>query len=296
MKDPVELIKTLCKPLEPQPTGLSPVLPDGPAQKAVVFDIYGTLFISAAGDIGKDSATHSADAFRLALEDAGIDPDQSDSRSERAPDIFRQEIVSCHKRLKAQGVDYPEVDICKIWRRVLEKLGISTATAPVPETKIMLLAVSYECRTNPVWPTTGAASLLTELHEREIRTGIISNAQFYTPMMFKALMGKEIVELGFDEELCAYSWKLGVAKPSIKMFDPLHRILVERYGMEPQSILYVGNDMLKDILPAHTMGWKTCLFAGDRRSLKLRDKDPAVRDIRPWCTVTELKQIKKLIN
>ncbi len=296
MKDPSELIKKLCKPLEPRPTGLSPKLPDGPAIEAVIFDIYGTLFISAAGDIGKDSAAHSAKAFRLALEDAGIDHDRSGSSPDMAPDIFRQEIASRHERLKKQGVDYPEVDICSIWKRVLEKLGISTDTSPVPDARIMLLAVSYECRTNPVWPMPSAASILTELHERGIRTGIISNAQFYTPLMFRALMGKGVEELGFDQDLCVYSWKLGVAKPSIKMFEPVHRILTERYGIKPQSILYVGNDMLKDIMPAHTMGWKTCLFAGDRRSLRLRDNDPAVKGIRPWCTVSELRQIAEFIH
>ena len=295
MNDPVELIKKLCKPLEPQPTGLSPNLPNGPAPEAVVFDIYGTLFISAAGDIGKDSAAHSADAFRLALEDAGITPGPQGSSIDMAPDIFRQEIVNCHKRIEKQGVDYPEVDICSIWKRVLEELHISTDRSPVPKAKIMLLAVSYECRTNPVWPMPGAASILTTLHEKGIRTGIISNAQFYTPLMFRALMGKEIEDLGFDQDLCAYSWKLGVAKPSIKMFEPVHHILTKRYGLKPRSILYVGNDMLKDMVPARTMGWKTCLFAGDRRSLRLRDNDPAVKGTRPWCTVTELCQIAKLI-
>jgi len=295
VKDPLDLIKALSCRLDPVPTGLSPLLPqEVDTLKAVIFDIYGTLFISAAGDIGKDSAHHSAEAFRMALMDAGIELAADDKRPLCAGEIFRQQILNCHHRLKRKGIDFPEVDICEIWREVFNELGINGESGPASEEQIKLHAVSYECRTNPVWPMPGAHSLLSSLGRRGIKTGIISNAQFYTPLMFEALLHKNIRECGFKEDLCQWSWQAGVAKPSPALFIPVHQALKARYGIEPESVLYVGNDMLKDILPALKMGWKTALFAGDRRSLRMREDDPRVSGTRPWCVVTELEQLNAL--
>lgn len=45
-------------------------------------------------------------------------------------------------------------------------------------------------------------------------------------------------------------------------------------GIAPERTLFVGNDMLKDLYPARGAGLRTCLFAGDARSLKMRLDDP----------------------
>ena len=295
MKDPVKLIRSLSHPLEPLPTGISAHIPDGPAPRAVIFDIYGTLFISAAGDIGKDSAHHSAEAFSRALADSEIPAVPDTEQAVRAGELFREQILEWHKRLKSRGVDFPEVDICEIWERVLDRLGIMKKYGPVFHEQIMLLAISYECRTNPVWPMPGAARLMESLKSKGVKTGIISNAQFYTPLMFEALLGKNVEECGFQQDLCTWSWRAGVAKPSLEMFRPVSSVLKERYGIRPESALYVGNDMLKDILPAQQTGWKTALFAGDRRSLRMREDDPRVKETRPWCTITALDQLELLL-
>ncbi len=293
MKNLIELIKSLSHPLAPIPTGVSPVLPAGHQPvEAVIFDIYGTLFISAAGDIGKDSAQHSALAFRMALSDAGINLAQDDKRPLRAGEVFREQILKCHKRLKNLGVDFPEVDICEIWKQVFDELGISAEYGTIQPAQVKLHAVSYEFRTNPVWPMPGAEGLLESLRTRGIKTGIISNAQFYTPLMFEALMGKNFREWGFEEELCQWSWKAGAAKPSDALFRPVQEALDKKYGIDPESVLYAGNDMLKDILPAAKAGWKTALFAGDTRSLRKRADDPRVSGTRPWCVITELQQLR----
>ena len=57
----------------------------------------------------------------------------------------------------------------------------------------------------------------------------------------------------------------------------LYEIAVERLasrGIPPCEALYVGNDMLNDIMPAARLGFRTALFAGDARSLRLREGDP----------------------
>jgi putative hydrolase of the HAD superfamily len=57
------------------------------------------------------------------------------------------------------------------------------------------------------------------------------------------------------------------------------------------SVLYVGNDMRNDIVPAASVGFNTALFAGDQRSLRLRESDADCRNVTPDVIVTDLRQL-----
>jgi putative hydrolase of the HAD superfamily len=69
----------------------------------------------------------------------------------------------------------------------------------------------------------------------------------------------------------------------------------DKYGFESNEILFVGNDMLKDIYPAKEMGMQTALFAGDSRSLRLRQEDPRLQNLTPDYIVNSLEQIMGII-
>lgn len=60
-------------------------------------------------------------------------------------------------------------------------------------------------------------------------------------------------------------------------------------------MLFIGNDRLKDIYPAHRVGMKTCLFAGDQRSLRLREGDSMVQGIEPDFIVDDLQQLLDIV-
>jgi putative hydrolase of the HAD superfamily len=96
--------------------------------------------------------------------------------------------------------------------------------------------------------------------------------------------------LGFDADLTHYSYRFGQAKPSKTLFNACSNTLIER-GLPPSSVVYVGNDVLNDILPASALGWQTALFAGDRRSLRLRQDHAACRTIHPDLVITDLRQL-----
>ena len=49
--------------------------------------------------------------------------------------------------------------------------------------------------------------------------------------------------------------------------------------------------MRNDILPAACAGFKTALFAGDRRSLRLRASDARCAKLSPDLIVTDLRQL-----
>ncbi len=67
---------------------------------------------------------------------------------------------------------------------------------------------------------------------------------------------------------------------------------VTKMGYLPEQVLYVGNDMLKDIVPANSVGFKTGLFAGDQRSLRLGQMTTESADL----ILTELAQIDECIS
>ena len=54
--------------------------------------------------------------------------------------------------------------------------------------------------------------------------------------------------------------------------------------------------MLYDILPASQIGFGSALFAGDARSLRLREQDTRVRIVRPDVTLTDLSQLLEVVR
>ncbi len=284
----VERIRALSHTLEPRPTHLAPRILSMEGIRAVLFDVYGTLVVSASGDIAAGEECADTQAFRAALDAAGLKTASSADGDPGGPARVVEAIRASHARSRARGIEYPEVDIVAIWGDVLS--GLTDASA-VETAALRRAAVEYECRQNPVWPMPGAAAALAGLRERRLHLGIVSNAQFYTPLMLQALLGATPGELGFEADICAWSYQHGQAKPATALYQLVLDVLARRHGIPPAQVLYVGNDRLKDVWPASLLGCRTALFAGDSRSLRLRDDDERCRNVEPDLIVTELGQL-----
>lgn len=79
------------------------------------------------------------------------------------------------------------------------------------------------------------------------------------------------------------------------MFETCLDAIQQNQGVQSHQILYVGNDMLNDILPASKTGFRTALFAGDARSLRLRSDEAACRGLEPDTVLTDLRQLSYCI-
>jgi putative hydrolase of the HAD superfamily len=278
-------IRRLTAPLAPLPTGQTPCVEPMAGIRAVLFDVYGTLVISGCGDIGLTDTRAGRDHFRQALNAAGIYTDALPDGFDGAAALI-EVIGQRHAGARGRGVDYPEVDILAIWDALLSSLDIKA-----DERRRRRVAIEYEFRSNAVWPMPGLGDVIDALVQRELVLGIVSNAQFYTPLMLAAFLGHDIEAAGFDPRCCAWSYQHGVGKPSIRVFAPALAALHHDHGIEPEQVLYIGNDLRNDIWPASQLGCRTALFAGDARSLRLREHDPGLRNIRPDRVVTTLDQI-----
>jgi len=296
-------IKSKLVKLTPIPTRLKPKLKVPGPIRAVLFDIYGTLLISNSGEIshaklisGKGSIKHGEHRVKIneLFKVCGYKPSKELS-AHLVSSTLRQKIIERHKELQAQGIEHPEVDIRDIWRKALNNLweGKMLVESPSPFS-VDLLALQYELATNPVWPMPGFPSIIRELRDMGLRLGIVSNAQFYTPLVLQEICSKTISQIGFEKSLCSWSYKLSEAKPSISIFKaPLAQL--DKDQIRAAEVLYIGNDMLNDIASASRLGCKTALFAGDERSLRLRENNPEA-NIEPDMVITKLSELSILVS
>lgn len=295
--DPQELIQLLRRnahPLTPLPTDRVAVSTPLPGIRAVLFDVYGTLFISASGDIASSDGRTRIRAMAKALEAAGL-PAERDT-AEQAARVLVGAINRTHDRLRNTGVEHPEVDIRDIFSEILTDLHARGLFRQTPNRRLCeILAVEYECRSNSIWPMPGLLETIRALGERELLLGIISNAQFFTPLLFPAHLYQTLEKLGFDPALCVYSYRVLEAKPSPGLFRRSLEVLSRR-GIQADQVLYVGNDRLNDIRPAVQTGMRSALFAGDSRSFRPREGDPRIGSVREDALLTDLKQLIEVVR
>ena len=288
MESITDIITRLSSPLAPLPTGHPTRLTPVADIKAVIFDIYGTLLISGSGDVGPAAAKDDEQAFALAMHDARLQVPPG----ARGTAYLHQAIEEFQAQRREQGVVFPEIDILRVWARVLSSMGLP----PPDPAQLETLALSYECRVNPVWPMPNMRSTLNTLRNAGLILGIVSNAQFYTPLLLQAFTGVAVDQLGFEHELCRWSYRELQGKPSSELFEQVLRPLQQRHHIAPQQTLYVGNDCLKDMWPAASLGMRTALFAGDQRSLRLREDDARCAGIRPDLIIDDLAQLPGVIG
>jgi len=264
-------------PLSPIPTIFSQSGNLKKKIKCMMFDIYGTLFISGSGDIGivkkKPSQTYELEQLLIKF--------KIRKTSKAVLNNLFSGIEKKHEKLRKQGIDFPEVEIDRIWMSILK----NNDSVMVRE-----FAVMFELIVNPVYPMPNLKEMLSACKKSKVLIGIISNAQFYTPYLFEWLLDSNLEKLGFHPDLILFSYRSGHAKPSPFMFQAA----VERLkglNVLASSALYIGNDMLNDIYPAKKTGFNTALFAGDERSLRLRGDVAECKNLSADLVITDLIQL-----
>ncbi len=292
MQQLVDIFRRHYGELPPQSTGVPPQLAPLHGLRAVLFDLYGTLFASGIGEVGTAAQASSEAAIDAALEAMGVRPVRP---LKDAAELMQTRIRAVHAEITHRhGIEYPEVQIAEIWSDVLGELARHDVIDPADLSRMDFeqFAVEYEARANPCWPMPQAGECLAELRGQGLLLGIVSNAQFYTPLLFPALLDHSAEEWGFDRQLQVYSYRHGHAKPGLALYALAAQALAAR-GIVAKEVLYVGNDLLNDIAPASRLGFRTALFAGDARSLRLRQDDPRVAGVTPTLVITDLAEIPR---
>ncbi|MDD5599046.1 MAG: HAD family hydrolase [Victivallaceae bacterium] len=268
--------------------------------KCVIFDIYGTLLISRSGDI--DKLELSPDCVLESFSRCGI------RIISTRPDKVARDIIESYKRTirdlresaRENNIGTPEIDIREVWDILLHKLYNEKLIDRPWKDEVKTLAVYFETLSNPVYPMPFMKEIILYLRKREIPLGIISNAQFYTPVIMNYFLRGEVGNAEdiehFDRDLSIFSYREKLGKPDVRLFEKVLSACSYKYGFESSEILFVGNDMLKDIYPAWKQGMRTALFVGDCRSLRLRYEIPELQNTQPDYTIDSLEQITEIVS
>ncbi len=287
MSEAADYIREHAARLAPSPTNVAPQLEPLDGIRAVLFDVYGTLFVSGCGDISIAEGSDSMVAFGPSLAEVGLTLTADEAA---AREIFHT-CVREHQASLADRFPSPEVDIVSVWKDVVAKLTLQKFVAGQSDrVDCRQLALAYEMCVNPVWSMPGLVECCETIREAGLALGIVSNAQFFTRELFAGMCGRTLAELGFDDELCVWSYEHLRAKPDTFLYELAAGALATR-GISPRETLYVGNDMRNDVMPAAKVGFRAALFAGDARSLRLREGDSSVAGVVPDRVITDLAQI-----
>ncbi len=272
--------------------------------RAVIFDIYGTLLISASGDV--EEASLLTRNLQKALDKARIRVvTRNGLTREELLRMILDEFKACvkrqHEKNKSEnGVAYPEVDILETWEVVVQYFIGKGFLEEGKFSNTKLLAYIFELLSNRIYPMPGMRKVIQEVHGMDIPLGIVSNAQAYTPLFMNYYLNGNFddnMEIEpFDPRLTIYSFREKRAKPDHQLFSLLGYSLRSNFNISPEEAIYVGNDMLNDVYAASQAGLKTVLFAGDQRSLRMRSEHPLVSETRPDFVITELSQFLDIIS
>lgn len=286
--------------LTPIPTTFCPNLKNDSNDniKAVIFDIYGTLLISSSGDI--DQASLKEENMQKAMAAGHFNTNSSASVCSFLLNQLQEQIKIQQKELRANGHPYPDVDILRVWKNMFKAAQKEGLIKLSGKESLCDTIMVFELLSNLVYPMPGMKDVLSTIKDKSIPIGIVSNAQFYTPIIMNYFFtekfdSKQQIDF-FNNDLSVFSFKELRAKPDTALFNKIIPVLDQKYNIQPSETIFVGNDMLKDVYTANKSGMKTVLFAGDERSLRLREDDERVKGLFPDFTITELKQIYKILN
>jgi len=288
----LDRIRKLTHPLSPIAIDHDTIVKPLYGIKCVAFDFYGTMFMSGVGDIGidEDQQADSSSIFLQSLRETNLKI-CDDEAGERAMALFKEIIGNYISAAQHNGVDYPEPEIREIWREILTKLlDEHYIKGPLSQETATHLGIEFEFRINNIWPMPNLESTLQSLLALDMELGIISNSQFYTPYAFEATMNQSLESIGFNPNLLIWSFQVGRKKPSPHFYE-LFVHAASHEGLKPEQVLYIGNDIQKDIRPAKSLKMKTALFVGDQRSIRHERNQLTKPEYRPDLIIDNLQQI-----
>jgi putative hydrolase of the HAD superfamily len=239
--------------------------------KAIAFDANGTL-------IQVQTEDHSDEVFRAAahlLTYQGID-----LRRHRVRELYLSHLA---EQRQASGERHAEFDAVAIWRRIVDENATDyTRAMPSGKSEQLPLIMAEMQR--------GISRRRLRLYPHVRRVLDTLAGHFSLALITDAqstYARAELRQVGlldyFDPIIV--SGEHGFRKPDRRMFT----MALQRLGVDPEHVLYVGNDMLRDVHGAGRVGMRTALFDSDQGRKTYRD---CAADF----TITDHRQLLEIVG
>lgn len=292
-----------------EPLKVTPAIKPLPGIKAVLWGIYGTLLEIDGGTL---LHAHPQEIrMQIALEKTIKEFNMWYSMTRRQGQPWEGMLIM-YTRLredmelvgsKRKG-DYPELDSARLWRKILDKL--LQKEFEYDEDKYgdldefaAKIAYFFHASLQGVRAASDAVEMMTQLTLNGFRQGLFTNGQVFTmPQFLHALRHQgsfsSPAEL-FALDLSLISVQLKLRKPSLTLYETL-RENFEAHGIKPSEVLYVSHLLRDDLSVAKKYGFRTALYAADRKSCNVTAVDVRDPDLKPDRLLSEIKQIRDILQ
>jgi len=213
--------------------------------KAVIFDLDNTLY-----DFDRNHNMVLDPLACLASQKFGIDPEAFKQAYYDSMDTMMQNCPFLYSGLHSRAVRFG--DVCK-------RLDL-----PVIPHAADLARMYWEILMMGITAEPHVIELLHSLKEQGIKIGLGTNMTAY-------IQYRKLEKIGITEEIDYFitSEESAFEKPQ----DGFFQYVIEKVGVAPEEILFVGDDMTNDILPAlkngmHALWYTHCLSEEKQRAFQ----------------------------
>ena len=278
-----------------------------PEVRAVLWNVYGTLVAITGGELLFEHPTafvmnnaldKTVQEFKMWASMTRKPGQPSEYLSQIYNQILREQQVA------PPGERHPEAAAERVWEAILKRLlqkdykfdaGFFGALNEYSRKVAYFFHASLQG--TACYP--GAAEALRHVSAAELTQGLLADGQCFTTVQLQRGLAAQDADLKLDDvldgDLRMLSYEGRGRKPSERLFRPALNALLDK-GVEPNEVLHVGSRISQDLAPAHRLGMRTALFAGDRASLQATPEQLKDANLRPDVLLTELNQIAEVIG
>jgi len=221
----------------------------------ILFDLYGTLI-----DIHTDEDSEEIyRAISQFLTYQGISLDRREIRDQ----YYR---IMEEQRL-ARGEEYAEFDAVKVWREFIRRNPGTSALIPGAKLKQLpsFLADIYRGISRQRLKLYPEVKTVLDALRTRFRLGVVSDGQSGWAVPEMRNLG---VESYFNPIIISSNY--GFRQPDGRLFE----IALSRLGLAPKQVVFVGNDVYRDIFGAVRLGIKTVFFSSNQGTKKIDGVEP----------------------
>ena len=220
--------------------------------KGLIFDLNGTL-IDILTDEGDDGAYRVVSNF-LSYRNVRIAPEE----------LKRTYFELNRSQRRNSPENYPEFDVTAIFREIITCNAVTPLPPEATASLALLSAEVYRAATRyklQLYP--GVREVLDYLKHRYLMAAV-SDGQSAWAMPELRAVGLD----GYFRSVIV-SGDLGFRKPDRRMFD----LALKALGLSSPEVLFVGNDMYRDVFGAHEADMKAVFFKSNQGEQEYRDTE-----------------------
>jgi len=175
-----------------------------------------------------------------------------------------EKTIKYHHKILSESIFFPDRTNADFYSHFNREFLYSLGIIPNDE---MLEAIFKACSYLP-WEPFADTVFLNEI---DIPMGIISNFNSTLKEKLKSFFDVTFTDIFVSEEL-------GVAKPSLEFYGKA----MDKIGIDPKDIIYVGDSVKLDLEPALAIGMNAFLIDRENYFPQQKQRISALTDLKKW--------------